>query len=43
MATVLAPQRMEVMRPVVVDNHELVVDQERLRLGARGMPSCVGP
>ena len=29
MATVLAPQRMEVRRPVVADNHDLAVDQER--------------
>ncbi len=31
-ATALAPQRMEVRRPVIAGDHDLAVDQERLRL-----------
>ena len=34
MAPALAPQRMEVRRPVVADDHRLAVDQERRRLDA---------
>ena len=34
MAPASAPQRMEVRRPVVADDHDLAVDQERLRLEA---------
>ena len=34
MAPASAPQRMEVRRPVITDDHSLAVDQERLRLEA---------
>jgi hypothetical protein len=35
-ATALAPQRMEVQHPVIAGDHDLAVDQERLRLEAGG-------
>ena len=35
-ASVFAPQRMEVRRAVLSGNHDLAVDQERVRLKAGG-------
>jgi hypothetical protein len=35
-ATALAPERMEVRRPVIAGDHDLAVDQERLRLEVGG-------
>ena len=38
----LAPQRMEVRRPVVAGDHDLAVDQERLRLEAAAASTIAG-
>ena len=35
-ATALAPERLEVRHPVIAGDHDLAVDQERLRLDAAG-------
>ena len=47
MTTMLAPQRMKVRRPVVADNHDLAIDQERggpeVRGGFDNSREAVGP